>query len=1220
MGAAGLVPFATTRAAAAPSGGDDATWTTGKKYGVGTVADHRTDDASRVWFTLTEGALTEVRFPRIDLLNVRTLDFVVADPDAGYAKRTFDENRTDEGTVERSVELVDDRALLFEQTVTETASGRGWTLTAEYVAAPGGDALLADVTFEATDGGSYDVYAVLDASVAQSGMADTAAVRGTEGDRVLTATDTEANDGDAVIVDEAGNAYNPALAMASASGFEFASADVAGGDGLSGLLSNGSLGDPHGESEGNVALVGRLGSGVSSASETLSLGFATGRDVDAAVGVARDALSTGYAAARSGYRESWHAYLDELDAPSSVSGDLRTQYDVSAMALRAADSKNYPGAGIASPSVPWGDATEANNPSDYGYNFVWSRDLYQAYTAMLAMGDVEGARDATEYIYDYQQRENGFVPQNTFVDGRTRWGGEQMDNVSWPQVMAYQLWEREDVGFDDADYDYENVRLSATYVATNGPHTDQERWEEESGYSPSTTAAEIAGLACAAALADAAGERTDALLFLGVADRWQSTTEEWMATTQPPELEEPDDIGDDYDVDYTTATTPYYFRVNDDTDPNDGAPLDINNGGPSLDERSVIDAGFLELVRLGVKPWDDPVVENSLDLVDRTIQVDTPNGPAWYRYTEDGYGEQGRDDADDLPAGAPWGANGDNAGRGRLWPIFSGERGEYELLSDADEYDPAELLESMHRFGNSGYMIPEQVWDRTEPTAYGWEFGEGTGSATPLSWSMAQFVRLAWGIDAGEPVETPAFVADRYVESAVPEGPDLSVEFPSETVRSDTVTVSGTTDGATVVVATTEETVAVEPSGGSFETEVTVADGTSDLTVVAATDAADLSGVGTTARTGEVRSVSLGDRVALFDDETGDDHGPGSYTYPTADAFVDGAFDVDSVGIYETDERYQFLYTLAGPLTNPFGGAAGFSLQALQVYVRDPSADGGATAAREGVNAEFAAPYQRRVVADGFTGEFAPRVEDAAGGVVTEDVSLTAYPEASAVKVGVPKSSLGGDVRTLQFAPLLMGQDGFSPGRIRPVNAANGGYVFGGGRDDDRNPNVIDLVVPDGTTQADTLSYDDDPRGTVPYLSVGTRYQVDFAAGEPIEELGDDGLYADQDRLMRFAFGSVEEGITEKDTAWPSAEIRDCLDYGHIVEHDDGTASVTFTVADDCDETTLSLAVYSMPGDEFTADTADEQVLLDSTTGTFGPGDHTITVDLPGGGADDGNG
>ena len=122
--------------------------------------------------------------------------------------------------------------------------------------------------------------------------------------------------------------------------------------------------------------------------------------------------------------------------------------------------------------------------------------------------------------------------------------------------------------------------------------------------------------------------------------------------------------------------------------------------------------------------------------------------------------------------------------------------------------------------------------------------------------------------------------------------------------------------------------------------------------------------------------------------------------------------------------------------------------------------------------------------------------------------------------------------------------------------------------------------------------------------------RVDFVAGQPIEELGEDVLYARQSRLMRFAFGSVEADITEKDTAWPSRALRDCVDYGHIREHDDGTASVTFTVAEGC-ERTLSLAVHSMPGATFDAETADRQVLLDSTTRTFGPGERTIAVDLP---------
>ena len=346
---------------------------------------------------------------------------------------------------------------------------------------------------------------------------------------------------------------------------------------------------------------------------------------------------------------------------------MRIELDAAAMAVKAADSKQFPGAGLASLSVPWGVAVNADEPSDYGYNFTWARDLYHAFTAMEAAGDVESALDATEYVYAYQQDENGFIPQNTYVDGRTRWGGEQMDNVSFPQVMAYQLRERHGIGFDEAGYGYEHVRRSAEYVAQNGPTTGQERWEEEAGLSPSTTAAEIAGLACAASLAADEGERRDALVWLALADHWQRHTADWMATDEGTERH---------------AETPYYFRINDDRDPDDGARRGLANGGPTLDERNVIDAGFLELVRLGVTPADDPVVENSLAVVDDTIRVDTPNGPAWYRYNGDGYGEQGQNPDDAFPAGAPWAL--DNAGKGRLWPIFTGERAEYELLARDD--------------------------------------------------------------------------------------------------------------------------------------------------------------------------------------------------------------------------------------------------------------------------------------------------------------------------------------------------------------------------------------------------------------------------------------------------------------------------------------------------------------------------------------------------------
>jgi len=289
--AAAVAGSGTVAAAGAPSGGDDAHWTTGEQYGVGTVADHAADDPSSVWYTLTAGALAQARFPRADLTNVRTLDVLVADPDDEYAARTFQVDRTGDG-LERTTEPVADDALLFRQTVTDPE--RGWTVTVEHAADPDGDAVLADVDFDGA-GREYDVYVVCDLALSNSGFGDDATVRqlreakgngkakgGNKGNGkakghgpayALTAHDTGENDEQAVIRDENGDPYNVAVALAARSGFEWASADVVGGDSLSPLLTVGDASTRYERASGNVALTARIGSGAA-VSETVALGFA----------------------------------------------------------------------------------------------------------------------------------------------------------------------------------------------------------------------------------------------------------------------------------------------------------------------------------------------------------------------------------------------------------------------------------------------------------------------------------------------------------------------------------------------------------------------------------------------------------------------------------------------------------------------------------------------------------------------------------------------------------------------------------------------------------------------------------------------------------------------------------------------------------------------------------------------------------------------------------
>ncbi len=789
-------------------------WTTGEKYGLGTAADHGTADPSRVWFTLTEGALTEPRFPRVDLMHFRTVDFLVTDGD-GYVVRTHNRDRRDDDPVERDVVPVTDDALLYRHEVAAT-DDRDWSLQVEYAADPAGDAILMDVAFDAADG--YDLYLVARPAIAAATAGDSG-VRLADGDGYALAAQDAPTGG--AVLDDDGNPYVVAASVAAADGFDWATVGDVESESAMALVQRGEALDPSESADGNLFLAGRLGSGT--VETTAAIGFVQDAAAEDATAEARRALDRGYETVRADYRASWQSFFEEVAVPESVTGDstLEPQYRTAAMALRAVEDKTFHGAGIASPSVPWGKGVIADEASDVGYNFVWSRDLYQAFTALEAMGHVDAAVAATEYLLTVQQDEQGFLPQNTYLDGRTRWGGEQLDNVAFPLVMAYQLRERHGHGFEQAAYDYESIRASADYVARSGPETAQERWEEEGGFSPSTIAAEVAGLACAARIAADEGEREDALVYLGLADRWRDGVSEWCATTTGADGHEP----------------PYYVRVNDDRDPDDGADRGLANGGPTLDERAVVDAGFLELVRLGIVDAGNDLVRNSLAVVDETIRVDTPDGPAWYRYNGDGYGEG--------ESGAPWSVAPNT--KGRLWPIFTGERAEYELRAGTESGDlaPANLLRTMARFANEGRMIPEQVWDREDATEYGWEFGEGTGSATPLSWSMAQFVRLAWSIDADEPVEMPAFTRTRYADGNPSEpAPTLEVTFPDPVVDAETVSVSGTTDAAEVVVRTGAETTTIPVSDGGFDGTVTLVDGRNAVTVVAASGDDPLESVG----------------------------------------------------------------------------------------------------------------------------------------------------------------------------------------------------------------------------------------------------------------------------------------------------------------------------------------------------------------------------------------
>jgi glucoamylase len=677
--------------------GNEAHWPSAGKNGVGTANTLE----SKVWFTLRGGVLTEVYYPTVDVANTQELQFIVVTSAAsGWRVETESEDAT------HRIEVVDPRALTFRQT--NAAKSGAWTITKTYTTDPERHTVLIEVQFKSRMDAALYVY--YDPSLNNSGLHDSAWVQG-----------------DALVAADAGKTS----ALLSSTGFSAMTNGFLGtSDGLTQLRASGRFTNQYlRAADGNAVQVARVHAGQPF---TLALGF--GQGTEEAVGNARGSLAKGFARVRAEYERGWHEYLESL---RRVEPKYQAQFDMAAMILRAHEDKTYRGANIASLSVPWGGGATANEPNVGGYHLVWSRDLYQVATALYALGDKAGADRALNYLFKVQQKADGSFPQNSWLDGRPFWGSLQMDEVAYPLILAYTL------GRTDNETWTKHVKPAADFLVKNGPRTPQERWEEKPGYSPSTIAAEIAGLVCAAEIARRNDAGASAGIYLAVADEWARNVERWTATS----------TGMHGDKNYYIRIAPV------DDDPNDGDLMNAGNGGADYDEREYVDAGFLELVRLGVRRADDPLIARSLAVVDKVLRVETPNGAAWYRYNHDGYGEH-----DD---GKPWNFDGRYTGKGRLWALLSGERGQYELAR-GERAAARTRLDHMLGFANDGLMLPEQVWDRSDSPRAEFVFGEGTGSATPLAWTMAQFIRLAANLSEGHNLETPDIVAARYTAKAIP--------------------------------------------------------------------------------------------------------------------------------------------------------------------------------------------------------------------------------------------------------------------------------------------------------------------------------------------------------------------------------------------------------------------------------------------------------------------
>src|SRR5512132_1188067 len=705
---------------------------------------------SKTWYTVADGVLSDVYYPTADNTNVETLQYVVTDGS------TFTDLQTRDMTY--TVRSLDPGGM--ECRVTTTAKSGKYRLLTDYITDPARDAVLMRTTFEPIVGpaAQYRLYVRLDPTVngnggggGGNGGGDSGTIDASTGHPVLVASDpvtatNAANRDYAQPVHVALDASTPFTEVTN--GFVGTSSD-----GLTQLDAAHALTATFTDaSNGNLVQTARAPLGGASTTFTLAIGF--GSSQTDAVHTAQDSLAAGFSAARKTYEAGWAAYDETLKQPPAhfpgVSNprwkDLVAEYFLSANVVKASEDKTFPGAIVASLASPWGQAVSAGDPNNtyFGsYREVFSRDLYEAWTALLVDGDLQTARDTVSFLFDRQQLPDGSMPRNSLVNGKLAPDsfGTQLDETAYPILMAYQL------GMTDASLYTNHVKPAAHFLIAHGPSFGAERWEEQDGFSPSTIAAEIAGLIAAAELAQANGDVVSAALFRGVADDFQRSIKGWAVTTNGP-----------------LSATPYFIRLSKTGDPNAAISYNVGNGGPTLDQRSVIDAGFLELSRLGELAASDTDIVHSLSVVDATIKNATTSGPGWHRYNGDGYGDRSTD-------GRPWAPTGQ--GSGHLWPALSSERAEHALQTG----DPsaASLLDTMVRFAGGVGLIPEQDWELpdlppaafgTDPTvaSIGFTNGKPAGSANPLTWSAASYVRLLGDLAAGRVLEQPRATFARYVQ------------------------------------------------------------------------------------------------------------------------------------------------------------------------------------------------------------------------------------------------------------------------------------------------------------------------------------------------------------------------------------------------------------------------------------------------------------------------
>lgn len=693
--------------------GIPARWTSSAKSGVGASLG----DKSRVWFTLSHGIFNEIYYPRIDQACVRDMGLVITDG-AGFLS---EEKRDATSEVHWIAEGVPAFSLV------NTCRQNRYRIEKKILADPQRDAILQQTRFMAREGQirDYRLHVLLAPHLGNHGAGNTAWVGEYKGMPMLFAE----RDG-------------TALALASSVPWLKRSVGFVGfSDGWQDLASHQQMTWDYERAEnGNIALTAEVDLEAANGEFLLALGF--GRNAAEAGNRARAALQDGFNTAQSVYVEEWNEWQGKLlPLDKDRTNDRQNLYRVSTTVVRTHESFHFPGGIIASLSIPWGFNKGDNDLG--GYHLAWPRDLVESAGGLLAAGAHAEVRRVLCYLQATQEAD-GHWAQNMWLDGSPYWSGIQMDETALPVLLVDLARREKTLSGDDTARFWPMVRQAAAYLVRNGPVSPQDRWEEDPGYSPFTVAAEIAALLAAADLAEQHHEPSIAAYLRETADVWNASIDRWMYVS-----------GTDWCREF--AVDGYYVRI---------APVSAKDGVSRFQESipvknvspaeasspacHLVSPDALALVRFGLRTADDPRILDTVKIIDALLKVETPQGPIWHRYNGDGYGEH--------EDGEPF----DGTGVGRVWPLLTGERAHFELAANRGG-EAQQLLSALESFAGAEGLIPEQIWDAPDLPERELYFGRPSGSAMPLVWAHAEYLKLLRSLHDGRIFDLPPQTVQRYL-------------------------------------------------------------------------------------------------------------------------------------------------------------------------------------------------------------------------------------------------------------------------------------------------------------------------------------------------------------------------------------------------------------------------------------------------------------------------